>query len=179
MVKGEKKKPKQVPTESWLVLTSDSRAAHTNEMRCASSKVTRGGDAKRAHHIARLVRWCDRCTSVSRWEWPRSSRGAELQTVVTSVTPRHTVQSNGSCAITLNLHLISFQSVWRNKLEMFSSYWINEVFYLLHFFNAVLCDCWTPHLICVARYRYCISQITQSVSFDSGSNCSSHYTLQL
>lgn len=44
---GGKKKPKQVPTESWLVLTSDSRAAHTNEMRCASSKVTHGGGGER------------------------------------------------------------------------------------------------------------------------------------
>lgn len=73
MVKGEKKNPKQVPTESWLVLTSDSRAAHTNEMRCASSKVTRGEGGMQSERIT-SPGWCVGVTAA-----PLSAGGSDLE----------------------------------------------------------------------------------------------------
>lgn len=96
------------------------------------------------HH--RLVCLCDRCT-IARWEWPRSSRGAELQTVVTSATPRLSY-----CGVTPNWHLTVFHS---------KCVWINEALIGLgmRLLNRTcdLCSLsWVLHLIL----------ITQSVSFD-------------
>lgn len=93
--------------------------------------------------------------SVGRWEWPRSSRGAELQTVVTSVTPRLSY-----CAVTLNWHFTAFQSKWT---EMLRSQWINEAFRGLdmRLLNRT-CD------LCSLIWLLYLTLITQSVSFDCG-----------
>lgn len=138
---GSKKKEKYL-TASWLVLTCDSRAKqHKRDEVCEQ----RGNPRRRGagawarckvsaqHH--QLVCLCDRCTSVSRWEWPRSSRGAELQSVVTSVTPRHSERTD--CAVTLS-------PCGGTELE-----------------NVLITvdqwGCWTALLICVASYQYRIS----------------------